>query len=342
MSSHNSVFTMALRRDNPFPDGRFPPLSGGLAPMGPGVPTGGPQPLSPENIENLKRSIQLLRISQLRYVVQKFSLPANGNKTRLLRLVLQLIDAMVGSPLLNTISAEVMSLLAQQHEPFTNPLESMHKITLLQPGSAVPSPPRHPMVEIENHVVLCGPLVVPPGNALGVFSFESPRVRARCCIDFAWQKDGPSPLDMNAQINGFPITVCGDDPRPGPIDITDYILPRPQLNVLDFRLVKSQAQVVICVREYELQTVPMLMAKVAGKQSVDPLNDVISVKGKKCGHMETVPLGPYLAQAIVTGKWQCPICKESMMMDEIVVVSYVPNGHDSMSADDWDQFLVAQ
>ena len=345
VSPHNflSAHAMSFRRESPFPDGRFPPLAPPIPPSHQIIPPLLPQTLSSDEFENLKRSIQLLRISQLRYVVQKFSLPATGNKTRLLRIVLQLIDAMRGSPLLCQISAEVMALLAQQHEPFTNPLESMQKIVLVRPDPKLPVPPEHPLMQKANRPILCGPLVAPQGTSLGTFSFESPRVRSRCCIDFAWQNNAPTPFDMNAHINGFPIAVCGEDPRPDPIDISDYLLPRPQMNVIEFKLVKSPVQLVLCVREYEPQTLAMLMARVAGKPSVDPLRDVITVKGKACSHEDAVPLGPFLVKAIVTGTWTCPVCGGSMNLEEMNLVSFVQGGHgETLNGEDWDQFIVMQ
>ena len=87
----------------------------------------------------------------------------------------------------------------------------------------------------------------------------------------------------------------------------------------------------------------MLMARVAGKPSVDPLRDVITVKGKACSHEDAVPLGPFLVKAIVTGTWTCPVCGGSMNLEEMNLVSFVQGGHgETLNGEDWDQFIVMQ
>lgn len=159
------------------------PIHGPIVPNPPSFQSNGI--LTPEEFENLKRQIQLLRISQLRYIVKKYELPASGNKTRLVQIVLHLFDAMRNTTLLSSINAEVLNIISSFHEPFTNPLEKTHKLFLQKPESLQNVEFRlsfHPFIrypfiyDAENTLVpappLLGPIYVLPGISSGKFSFS--------------------------------------------------------------------------------------------------------------------------------------------------------------------------
>jgi hypothetical protein len=114
----------------------------------------------PKGFKHLKWSIQLLRIAQLRSVVQKFSLPVSGNITHLVSVVLQLVGAMRDAPVLCQINAEVISLLSQQREPFTNPLETMQKLIPVTVAVTI-NPPPHPLIQYTVGAPAGGPFIAP-------------------------------------------------------------------------------------------------------------------------------------------------------------------------------------
>lgn len=141
--------------------------------------------LTPEEFENLKRQIQLLRISHLRYIVQKYELPANGNKTRLVQIILNLFDAMRNTLLLSSINQEVLRIISSFHEPFTNPLEKTSKLNLQKPESlqdVVFTEREHPFILYPAVVnedgtkvptpPLLGPIYALPGISSGKFTFS--------------------------------------------------------------------------------------------------------------------------------------------------------------------------
>jgi len=188
----------------------------------------------------------------------------------------------------------------------------------------VPAAPRHPFVRCIGPP-LCGPILAPAGATRGAFSFETRREQARYCLEFAWQRES-GPFEMAAEVNGFSISVCGDDPWPRPIDVTAFIPPWPAQNVLDFKIVRAPERVVMAVREYKLVTLTAIVAEMVGVAVVNPLRDVITAKGPRCAHRQTFPLAKFLTEGIVAGRWTCPVCGNEIAMEEAVVVAYMPQG----------------
>jgi hypothetical protein len=263
----------------------------------------------PDEFENLRRSIQLLRISQLRHIVHKFSLPASGNKTRLLAVVLQLVDAMRHSQVLVQMSAEVLSLLSQQHEPFTNPLES---VQTLAPTSADGfATPDHPLIRYLDAAPLCGPLLASAGASSGTFSFAARSRGARCCLSFGWADGRPLPMDLRAEINGFAVFVTPDDPSPTPLDITDLIVSN-QANALCVKAIRTHAPVALAVREYELVDVAQVVGS-AGTAAAE-------VRGADCAHENGARPADFLVRAIALGRWSCPVCGNVVAPKDLVAV----------------------
>jgi hypothetical protein len=262
-----------------------------------------------DEFENLKRSIQLLRISQLRYIVRKFSLPASGNKARLLGVVLQLVDAMRHSPVLVQISAEVISLLSQQHEPFTNPLESVQSLT---PTSADGfRAPDHPLVRYLDTAAVCGPVLANPGSSSGTFSFAARNRSARYCLSFRWADGRAVPMDLRAEINGFAIFVAPDDPWPTPLDITDLLVSN-QANTLSIKAIKTHAPVALSVREYELVAITQLVG--------DAEIQTGELKGPDCAHEQGAKLADFVVRGIALGGWNCPICGIVVAPKDLVTI----------------------
>jgi hypothetical protein len=321
------------------PEARFPPLNPAV-PFPITVPVQpNPGTLLPDEFENLKRSVQLLRISQLRYVVQKFSLPANGNKTRLLKVVLQLFEAMRHAQLLCQINNEVMALLSQQHEPFSSPLDSMHRLSVIRTDMA-PLPSPHPFVKYSDNPPICGPILAPVGSSFGNFGFIVQDPSGRYALDFSWDNNVKSALHLAGEINGYSISVLPDDPNPGPIDISAFLVRAGQMNLLDLSLVKTQVSVIICIREYTPVTLTQIANKIVKVDSPDYFHDLIAAKGPRCNHPETFQLAGVIVRGIVNGRCECPICHDSFSIDQLVLVSYTPGGRDPDAVQDWTTYLL--
>ena len=293
-----------------------------------------PKILEPEEYENLKRQIQLFRISQLRYIVQKYSLPANGNKTRLVQLILYLFEAMRNTPLLSQIYADVLEIVSSFHEPFANPLDKMHKLSLNVPEShknVVFQSPPHPFIKFpENSTVFIGPLFASPGASGSCHEFLLPSQPCRILIDFAWPNGSPLSFELIGEVNGFPINISIDDPVPLPIDITDMCTPNQKV-VVDIKSLRTQSIMALSVRQYELVSIKDIAISIL---KVDPsyfdhFSNTMLVKGKSCQHNDGFLVLPFLAENIIKKNNLCPICKNQIQIEDLVIA--LPNPSDNVN-----------
>jgi hypothetical protein len=300
---------MAQVEEAPRPPSAKVHVTGPASVVIPPLPAMGIAPiLMPEEFENLKRSIQLLRISQLRYIVQRFALPASGNKTRLLAVVLQLVDAMRVAPILVQINAEVIALLSQQHEPFTNPLDSIQKLSVVSQTDFATPP--HPLVRYADTPPVFGVIIADRGSSCGTFPFPG-AAKSRCCLSFAWPDGQPHPMELRADLNGFPVAVPADDPRPTPLDITDLMIPN-QINTITVKTIKTQAPVALAIKEYTIITAAAVIQ--------EPDLHTVGVKGADCKHGNGMKLADFWAQAAALGGWNCPICGGVVSPETLVVI----------------------
>lgn len=272
--------------------------------------------LTNDEFENLKRSIQLLRIEQIRYIVQKFNLPANGNKTKLIQIILSIIDTLRPLPLLVHISHEVNRLLAVQHEPFSNPLESSHKLEPYKVQGQIYTPP-NPLIRILDHPPRLGPLMASTGTStLGVHQIDIPE-GTKVLLEFSWLTQQMSPFELMLSLNGNPFQISSDDPKPGSIDLTSFLGPT---HTLAFAVdsIKTPVPMILTIRDYQLLTVEDLAQQIAAKRKIStPVNN-ISCKGSSCNHQQSVLLLRVIASYIATGKARCPICQQPIDINSLV------------------------
>ena len=275
--------------------------------------------LTNEEFDNLKRSIQLLRIEQIRYIVQRFSLPANGNKTRLIQIILGIIDTLRPTPLLVDMSIEVNRLLQQQHEPFSNPLDSTHKMVPYKDSEPLFTP-SHPFFKITNKPPVLGPLYAAIGNStlhpmtVDIGDFKN------LYIEFSWKCESASPFDMVAHVNGTTIVISSEDPIPQPIDISDLIQPPVTQITFDVQTLRTPVPMAITIREYELQTLSSIAESMAKAAEVSTPAENLQIKGKDCSHSEGFLLMDYLSHFYSLKDNTCPICKNPIDLDSIVFV----------------------
>lgn len=281
--------------------------------------------LRPEEYESLKRSIQLLRIEQLRYIVQKFRLPANGNKTKLLKLVLQYLEQLRTTPLLVQINAEVINLISQQHEPFTNPIEAMKRLTICSPEQVI-RPPDHPFIDYTDSRIVFGPIASQPGPSNGSFTFNIQPTNNSIIMDFSWYKNEKTPFDMNATINGYEINCYSEDISPQPIDITSYVNSTTMGNRLEINTIRTAAPMLITIREVRILTVYDLADRLIGSQTTNSSSKIMA-KGPECLHSAGFSLYQYLSKSISLQNWNCPICGNALSPNNLVLIPDSPD-HD--------------
>jgi len=264
--------------------------------------------LNNEEFEHLKKSLQLLRISQIRYLVQKFSLPANGNKTRLLSIILGLIDNLRPTPLLVQISAEVNKLIAQQHEPFTNPLESMQKVSIFNSNEDLIYP-EHPFIRLLDAPPLMPPHLALAGTSSGSYTFMSPQKDSKILIVFAWFSKDFLPFELQCELNNVQISISIDDPYPLPIDITDLVFsPNKSPNVFTISFIKTPVPIILSINEYSIITMDDVINDFCRMKNIIGDNQNLFIKGRECLHEKFVPLEHHFSVNLARRSSFCLVC----------------------------------
>ena len=274
--------------------------------------------LTNEEFDNLKRSIQLLRIEQIRYIVQRFSLPASGNKTRLIQIILGIIDTLRPTPLLVDMSMEVSRLLQQQHEPFANPLDSTHKMVPYKDQEPLFTPD-HPFYALTDREPLIGPLFAPVGNSnFHAVTLEIGEAR-KLLIEFSWKSTQQAPFDLVAHVNGTTIVVSSEDPNPQPIDISDLVAAPVQQITFDIQSLKTQIPMAVAIREYTLRSVHDIAAQMAESAKISEPSEVVRIKGQKCAHEDGTLIIPFLSKYFSSKRSECPICNNPIDIDSAIL-----------------------
>lgn len=272
--------------------------------------------LSSEEFEKLKNSIQLLRISQIRYIVQKYKLPANGNKNKLLKLILEILETLRPTQILLQISADVNRLLATQNEPFTNPLEETFNKMQLAPQNIEYNYATNPFVNKIEQIAIVGPLLASPGrNAFHCTIPAVPALQHNVQVMFAWPSKEVVSFELSGEINGFPIYVLSDDPRPAPLDVTDIVIPGKPLQVT--LSVKTPVPLIISISEVVIQTVQQIAAAIGVSANLDCEPFEIMALGNECTHTETFSLVKFLSACFATGKSVCPLCGNEVHIEHM-------------------------
>ena len=87
--------------------------------------------ISNHKFEKLLKTLQLLRISQIRFFIQKFSLPSIGNKSKLLFLLTSILLKLRYDPLISLIYKEANQIMENKNKIFFNPCNKLSDIYLI-------------------------------------------------------------------------------------------------------------------------------------------------------------------------------------------------------------------
>jgi hypothetical protein len=118
-------------------------------------------------------------------------------------------------------------------------------------------------------------------------------------------------MDLRAEVNGFAIGVAPDDPWPTPLDITDLLIAN-QPNALSVKAIKTNAPVVLSVREYELVTIAQLIG--------DAETRAVEVRGADCAHEQGAKLADFIVRGIALGGWNCPVCGKRVPPKDLLTI----------------------
>jgi hypothetical protein len=272
------------------------------------------QYLSPDEFESLNKAVQLLRISQLRYIVQKFSIPATGNKTKLLSLVLSIFQSLRYDKGLIEVLQEVNRLLAQTSDPFSNPLAGVGHLELVDPDPSFAAPFSPLVVQAPDSFVF-GPLFAAPGQFTGKFTFSCPSRSNPVNVCFLFPDGVCHQFGFKADLNGYPFEIADDDPFPQPLDVTHVLNVGQIENSLEVKLLVSTVPMMICIREYRFVGLQGLVSQIC-RRHVDPA-ERIDAMSSQCDHPGAFELVPFLARAIATENWSCPTCHRRIDIDTI-------------------------
>jgi hypothetical protein len=273
--------------------------------------------LSNEDFEHLIKSLQLLRIAPLRYIVQKFSIPATGNKSKLVQLVISSMNCLRYDPILSQILQEVNKLISQQSNPFSNPLSEVKMLTPV-PYSNNWLTIQFPHSPLSPDMILFGPLLAEPPFSNGTFTFVTTLSPLPIIFDLLMEDPRNKRLSIEFNLNGLPYEIMIDDCYPSPIEISKIVNQSPSKNVLEVVKMTNIVPMMICIRHYSPIGLKEIVEKVVQKP-IDTTNSQILCRGQECNHEETFNLIPTVAEFMRTGDWSCPICNQPITIDELIV-----------------------
>ena len=279
-------------------------------------PTAGGSVLSQEEFDSLIKSIQLLRISQLRYIVQKYSIPASGNKTKLLSLVIQIFHNLRYDSVLVEIYHDIGNLLAQQDAPFQTPTFTSSQLELSPPNPEY-EPAFNPSIIINPDGSVFGPILAKPGRTSGRFSFPSPPQIGPTVVSFLFYKGNTQPFSILFELNGIPFEISKDDSQPAPIDVANVLSAPGVENYFDIKSMNTAVPVMIQLFQYEYVGIKQCLKHLCGTD-IDLSSEKPLVKTNTCLHEKPFSLVLYLSDALATGKWVCPICGADAQLQNLI------------------------
>ena len=280
--------------------------------------------LSQDEFNNLIKTVQLLRISQLRYIVQKYSIPASGNKTKLLGLVIQVFHNLRYDPVLVEIMQNISNLLAQQDAPFATPALSSGSLEPCEANSDY-TPPFNPTIALDTETAVFGPLLGKPGRSMGKFHFPSPANSngASTLVAFLFYNGNTQPISLQFELNGIPFEISKDDPLTSPIDITTVMSPAGVDNLFEVKSLNTAVPLMIQFFQYEYIGLKACISQICG--SIDITQQTPMVKTNTCKHEQPFSFIAFMSDALATGKWVCPICGSDAQLQNLIVVDSVSN-----------------
>ena len=271
--------------------------------------------LTNEEFDSLIKTVQLLRISQLRFIVQKFSIPASGNKTKLLNLVIQIFHNLRFDTILVEIHKEIGILLSQQGAPFAPPTNVTGTLTITQMDSNYQYIP-FPTFRINLNNILLGPILVTNGFSSGKFNFSNIS-NSLICLTFLYQNKEEIPFSLQFEVNGIPFEIFQEDPFKSPIDLTSFLTNE---NTLDIKSLNCHSNMMIIISQYEYIGLNELFYSIVGNYQNISIENTL-VKTNNCQHLNGFNLIKHLSEGLTINKWNCPICGLSALPESLILIT---------------------
>ena len=282
------------------PPKSFPPSSGYLY-------------ISDDRFESLLKSIKLLRIAQLRYIVHKFSLPISGNKSKLLILVCQILKSLRYSPLLLQIQEEVNQLLLDQNDQYISQSNSVQPIQIPNIVSDFIFPD-NPFYQLVSNRCFFGPIQAPAGKTNGNFTFNISDV-SDYFIDFGFLQGQTHSFSFQCEIDGISYQISPNDPFPQPIHISLSLITPTIPHIFIIKNLETPVPLLIAIHNYKMVDLRHIASVICGHQVTFEENPY--ALGKHCSH-NPFPLFPYLSSVLSSGNWKCPKCDQILSPSSIV------------------------
>lgn len=254
-----------------------------------------------DEFDILINKVQLLQSSQIRYIIEKFSIPISNKCTSLINFLMLFRY----EPKLISIYNEI------QHVVLENDIQKEKQLQVIDLDPRFKSPPDLTNTQSVPPFIF-GPISVPIGQTSGKFQFQYNNdnesfSNAQINISFLFLNGISHQFELECEFNGYPIEVSLDDPFPQPIDITDLILCNSEKNIFDIKIIQSDQPMMICIREYSYNDIQTIMGNIIGK-SVKSDEEDFEVYSTECRHNDSFSLLNFISTSLATGEWKCPIC----------------------------------
>lgn len=256
-----------------------------------------------DEFDILINKVQLLQSSQIRYIIEKFSIPINNKSTSLINFLMLFRY----EPKLISIYNEIQNVILE------NDIQNEKILQVIDLDPRFKSPPDLTNTQSTPPFIF-GPISVPIGQTSGKFQFQYNKANesfsnAQINISFLFLNGIPHQFALECEFNGIPIEVSLDDPFPQPIDITDLLLCNSEINTFDIKIIQSDQPMMICIREYSYNDIQTIMGNIIGKiVSID--EEDFEVYSTECIHDDSFSLVNFISTSLATGEWKCPICSK--------------------------------
>ncbi len=257
--------------------------------------------LSDKDFESLNKIIQLLNVSAIRYIILKFSIECNGNKTKLVKVLKSLFQTLRYDKILIDIYEEIKNMLSKGDISTFIHLEQIYQI-----DSAFKLPPNPTLMQYGPPYIL-GPITIPQGKSTGKFNFLYSGQQKSVNIGFLFLDGIQHQFELTGNCNGINFELSIDDPYPQPIDITDFLDHSTNYNFLNIDLINTSKPLIIFISEYEYVGIQNLIDKIVGRPTNIDEEDFL-VFSNSCQLSDCFSLSDYLSKCLATGNWNCPIC----------------------------------
>ena len=280
--------------------------------------------LSNEEFNSLIKSLHLLRISQLRFIVQKYKIPANGNKTKLLNLMLSIFQRLRYEKILIEIYNEVNRLVSDRDFIDNHPANNLVLLDRID-NDFLPIKCDILYQYVENRMIF-GPVLIQQGKCSGSFNFcfnknQMVDQNNRVCMTFWFRSSCIQQFGMICLLNGNKLEVFQDDPYPKPIDITSFL---ETANLLELQ-VQTDTEIIISINEYNYIGIVGTINRICEK-NIDLSKEKPMVTHDGCLYQSSFPLYDFLVKTIYgQDNWKCPFCQKTFVLKKLVLISIADN-----------------